>query len=145
VRSGLLTADANAWALDVTWGGSATSSGEPVVWGVLLRDGAGDIPWRADTTTSAENVVWGGACGGADCHDRPWSVDDHTVVWGTSNDGFTVVWGTEDGDTVVWGTEDGDTVVWGTSDNETVIWGTSGDDGMAGDPACEAADPAALI
>jgi hypothetical protein len=47
-------------------------------------------------------------------------------VYGTSDEGDTVVWGTSDEDTVVWGTSDEDTVVWGTScsdpDCEPVIW-----------------------
>jgi hypothetical protein len=48
-------------------------------------------------------------------------------VYGTSDEGDTVVWGTSDEDTVVWGTsDDEDTVVWGTScsdpDCEPVIW-----------------------
>jgi hypothetical protein len=76
------------------------------------------------------NVVWGPACGGLDCQ-TPWTGE----IWGTTDEGDTVVWGTADeGDTVVWGTTDeGDTVVWGTTDGEdTVVWGTS-----CTDPACE--------
>jgi serine protease AprX len=52
-----------------------------------------------------------------------------TVVWGTTSDGETVVWGTTDGETVVWGTNDGETVVWGTSCTdpscEPVVWNKS--------------------
>ena len=55
-----------------------------------------------------------------------------TIVWGTSHDGDTIVWGTNaghDGDTIVWGTTgDGDTIVWGTTtDGDTIVWGTIAD------------------
>ena len=74
------------------------------------------------------NVVWGPTCDGADCQ-MPWTGS----VYGTADEGDTVVWGTSDEDTVVWGTSDEDTVVWGTGDGEdTVVWGTSCDD-----PDCE--------
>jgi len=71
--------------------------------------------------TFAVNVVWGPACDGADCQ-MPWTGS----VYGTNDEGDTVVWGTSDEDTVVWGTSDEDTVVWGTScddpDCEPLIW-----------------------
>jgi serine protease AprX len=125
LRGGRLTADANAWAIDMTWGALATPGGQSVEWGVLCGD------WRCDSiagawrwgAVSALNVVWGPTCAGADC-DGPWTGN----VWDTSDEGDTVVWGTGDeGDTVVWGTTDvEDTVVWGTScsdpDCEPVIW-----------------------
>jgi serine protease AprX len=125
LRGGRVTAGANAWANDVTWGDLATPGGQSVEWGVLCGDWlcdsiAGAWRWGA---ASALNVVWGPTCGGADC-DGPWTGN----VWDTSDEGDTVVWGTGDeGDTVVWGTTDGeDTVVWGTScsdpDCEPVIW-----------------------
>ena len=132
VRGGRLRASANAWSTDVTWGASATPGGQSIEWGVLCAKGVCGWavgPWRLDLT-AAVNVVWGPTCGGADCQ-MAWTGS----VYGTNDEGDTVVWGTSDeGDTVVWGTTDeGDTVVWGTSDEgDTVVWGTS-----CSDPDCE--------
>ena len=129
VRGGRLTADANAWASGVAWGSSATPGGQSIEWGVVCGDDGCEpnSPWRLGTTF-AVNVVWGRTCDGADCQ-MPWTGS----VYGTADEGDTVVWGTTDEDTVVWGTSDEDTVVWGTSDGEdTVVWGTSCDD-----PDCE--------
>jgi hypothetical protein len=132
VRGGRLTANANAWTTDVTWGASATAGGQSIEWGVICADIACKSvsgPWRLGLSASV-NVVWGPTCGGADCQ-MAWTGS----VYGTSDEGDTVVWGTSDeGDTVVWGTSDeGDTVVWGTSDEgDTVVWGTS-----CSDPDCE--------
>ena len=141
VGGGRLTADANAWATDVTWGAATNGGGQTIEWGVTCvrscdRGNARWEPWRAvcldgtcdpGSTVVPKNVVWGSACGGADC----------SVVWtigAVNDDGDTVVWGTsDDDDTVVWGTsDDDDTVVWGTTDDDdTVVWGTS-----CSDPAC---------
>jgi serine protease AprX len=123
VRGGRLTSTVNAWATDVVWGSALTPGGESVEWGVQCASGTCDAtngPWRAATAT-AVNVVWGPTCGGEDCS-TTWTGE---AIWGTTDEGDTVVWGTaEEGDTVVWGTADeGDTVVWGTS---------------CTDPACEA-------
>ena len=126
VRGGRLTATVNAWATDVVWGAASTPGGENIEWGVLCASGVCDAtkgPWRAGTAP-AVNVVWGPACGGEDCS-TTWTGE---AIWGTSDEGDTVVWGTADeGDTVVWGTaDDGDTVVWGTSCSdpacESTIW-----------------------
>jgi subtilisin family serine protease len=122
-RNGVLTAAANAWSTDVTWGASVTSGGAAIVWG--MKDGE---PWQAAGPALSRNVVWGMLCGGADCVIQ-W--DAHTVSGASETDGDTVVWGTAEGegDTVVWGTSetDGDTVVWGTSCTDLscapVIWG----------------------
>jgi len=123
VRGGRLTAGANAWPDDVEWGSSATLGGQSIEWGVVCGDETceSNSPWRLGQAF-AVNVVWGPACAGADCHMR-WTGS----VYGTTEEGDTVVWGTTDEDTVVWGTSDGeDTVVWGTScsdpDCEPVIW-----------------------
>ena len=123
VRGGRLTADANAWASGVAWGSGATPGGQSIEWGVVCGDDSceSNSPWRLGATF-AVNVVWGPTCDGADCQ-MPWTGS----VYGTADDGDTVVWGTSDEDTVVWGTGDGeDTVVWGTScddpDCEPVIW-----------------------
>jgi len=139
-RNGVLSATANAWPSSVTWGDSATASGQRVTWGLIcvtLCDPGNQLtwsPWRTscvdllcsvlDTSNhSYRNVVWGAFCDGADCG-VPWTTG---AVSGTDADGETVVWGTSDGETVVWGTSDGETVVWGTSCGdascEPFIWG----------------------
>jgi serine protease AprX len=124
--------DAPAWSRHIIWGNQLVSGGR-------LTSGASawstSVLWGAAATATGQNVVWG-VWGTSDAGD--------TVVWGT-NGGDTVVWGTGGGDTVVWGTSDsGDTVVWGTSDTgDTVVWGTSdgGDTVVWGtsctDPSCE--------
>jgi serine protease AprX len=132
VRGGRLTAGANAWTTDVRWGATASGGGQSIQWGIVCGDRSCQTvlgPWRLGQS-AAVNVVWGPTCGGADCQ-MAWTGS----VYGTSDEGDTVVWGTSDeGDTVVWGTSDaGDTVVWGTSDEgDTVVWGTS-----CTDPDCE--------
>ena len=118
-----LTADATAWGTDVVWGSEETPAGQSVEWGIVCADATceSNTPWRLGEA-AAVNVVWGPTCDGADC-EMPWTGG----VYGTSDEGDTVVWGTSDEDTVVWGTsDDEDTVVWGTScsdpDCEPVIW-----------------------
>jgi serine protease AprX len=129
IAGGRLTADANAWSIDVTWGDTTTRGGEPVTWGVSCSSVSCDTTsgaWRWEDGSSP-NVVWGSQCGGADCH-TAWSARDLSAT--SDDDDDTVVWGTNDdeGDTVVWGTSDdeGDTVVWGTSCSDSscspVIW-----------------------
>jgi serine protease AprX len=135
VEGGELTADANAWPSNVTWGASYTPDGRAVSWGLRCNDAACSSTngrWRLENAPS-RNVVWGSICGGNNCS-VPWTFalvssasDGETVVWGTADDGETVVWGTTDGETVVWGTAEGETVVWGTSCSDPscapVIWG----------------------
>jgi serine protease AprX len=123
VRGGRLTADATAWGTDVVWGSTQTPAGQSVEWGIVCADSTceSNTPWRLGEA-AAVNVVWGPTCDGADC-EMAWTGS----VYGTSDEGDTVVWGTSDEDTVVWGTsDDEDTVVWGTScsdpDCEPVIW-----------------------
>jgi len=122
VRGGRLTADATAWGTDVIWGSQETPAGQSVEWGTVCADATceSNSPWRLGEAR-AVNVVWGPTCDGADC-EMPWTGG----VYGTSDEGDTVVWGTSDEDTVVWGTSDEDTVVWGTScsdpDCEPVLW-----------------------
>jgi len=133
---GRLTADANAWLSGTRWGALTSTSGQPIVWGVLddatamgdswgvicLSWNCGSVDWGS---IGSRDVVWGSLCGGGDCPSgTPWN--------GRDVDGSTVVWGTAEGDTVVWGTTEGDTVVWGTTDGDTVVWGTS-----YSDPSCE--------
>ena len=118
VSGGRLMADANAWAVDVSWGAATVPTGESVVWGTTCTaacDAAGGtpVPWSVDS--SGQNVVWGSACGGGDCQE-PWTIAaaiaDESVVWGTS---------------------DLESVVWGTDADESVVWGTG-----CNDPSCEA-------
>jgi Subtilase family len=130
VTGGWLTAGANAWTSDVTWGSTTTSDGQPIEFGLSCGSLACDDAPTAWTIQPAfRNVVWGSKCGNNDC-DGAWIIDvfvttvGDTVVWGTT-EGDTVVWGTTEGDTVVWGTTEGDTVVWGTTEGDTVVWGTA--------------------
>jgi serine protease AprX len=120
VTGGRLTPGANAGRSDVIWGSGTTPDGQPIEWGVTCLTNGCEDGGAAWMTGAYRNVVWGSRCGNENCHE-PWAIglfgttDEDTVVWGTSDDGDTVVWGTSDGDTVVWGTtDDGDTVVWGT-------------------------------
>jgi serine protease AprX len=103
IGGGLLSAPANAWHTDVTWGASATPEGERVAWGVACDTKAGDcdaVIWAlqcaadgscqtsAPGANRAQNVVWGTACGGADCHDVVWGATGRKqVVWATACDG----------------------------------------------------------
>jgi serine protease AprX len=161
IRGGRLSASANAWLPDVTWGAATRTSAENIQWGVICagtdcQNDPGAWPaWEtscADAMCStvtwsngpSQNVVWGLACGGSDCP-QTWTgdtglllfdaSDSDTVVWGTG-DSDTVVWGTGDSDTVVWGTNDADTVVWGTFDGDTVVWGTSDSDTVVWGTGC---------
>ena len=122
-KGGRLTADANAWSIDLTWG-ATTVNGSSVSWGVRCASedcSTTEGQWRIDNGYS-RNVVWGWRCGGSDCGE-PWTPD----VVNSTDGGETVVWGTDGGETVVWGTDDGETVVWGTScpapSCTPVIWG----------------------
>ena len=150
VAGGLLTASANAWPTNVTWGAALTKNGANVTWGVL-GDGT---PWKtscADSTCAAvkwgpgvsHNTVWGNTCSGADCQGA-WSLaaagtaltttsSDNIVVWGSSSDDGIVVWGSSSDDgIVVWGSSSDDgIVVWGSaSDESIVVWGSASDDGI---------------
>ena len=129
-KNGRLTANASAWATDVTWGSTEAPAGAANEWGVMCADETCSSTSGAWSPASPRrNVVWGTACGGDSCQ-SPWTL---AAISGAS-EGDTVVWGTvDDGDTVVWGTVgDGETVVWGTSDSgDTVVWGTS-----CSGPAC---------
>jgi len=128
---GRLTASANAWSTDVTWGDGLTPDGKRITWGVMCNllgcATATQQPWQTscgDLLCSAlygnllayPNIVWGNLCGGADCA-IPWSANGVTAT--NDSDADTVVWGTSDGD--------GDTVVWGTSCSDQscrpVLWG----------------------
>jgi serine protease AprX len=137
VNGGRLEANATAWQPGTTWGATASASGQRIAWGVICSancdDAAGTwdswgvrcvdpaclLPdWGGD---GSRDVVWGAQCDGSDCPiGAPWasggSVSGTTVVWGTTTDGDTVVWGTTDGDTVVWGTSCSDPSC------EPVIW-----------------------
>jgi serine protease AprX len=123
IHGGRLSADANAWSSDVIWGAPVTLDGRSVEWGVACSAAgciAAEGAWGWGVSLY-QNVVWGLTCGGGDCGTR-WA----TGVFGATDEGDTVVWGTTGEDTVVWGTADEDTVVWGTSCSdpscEPVIW-----------------------
>jgi serine protease AprX len=150
VTGGWLTADANAWSSDVTWGSSTTRDGLPIEFGLRCASAAcegGATAWTIDP--GFRNVVWGSNCGHSDC-DGPWIIDvftatvGDTVVWGTA-EGDTVVWGTTEGDTVVWGTTEGDTVVWGTTEGDTVVWGTTDGDTVVWGTSCSDATCVPII
>ena len=117
-RGGRLTPDANAWALEVTWGAGVNSAGDRIRWGLTCTTASCDDmfnnPWQtacedllctlwSGDAVQPTNVVWGGLCGGFDCP-LPWSASSVTATSDPEAD--TVVWGTSDteGDTVVWGT-----------------------------------------
>jgi len=112
IGGGQLSAAANAWRTDVTWGSGLTPEGQLVAWGTACASTPSTTPgtpcqavaWNTATTaatapaTASENVVWGAACGGADC-------DGPNVIWGTAPEGETVVWGTnalEESDHILW-------------------------------------------
>jgi serine protease AprX len=126
IANGTLTAGAEAWPSDVRWGASLTTAGQNIRWGLTCAADVCDgsqppIMWEntcsdADCQTvvwdrgRSTNVVWGTACGGNDC-EGSWSGPPGEspppggyAVWGTSDDGDTLVWGTNDEDTLVWGT-----------------------------------------
>ena len=112
--AGRLSADANAWSQDVTWGDAQAAGGQPAAWGVTDDGGL----WQMEIGLFP-NVVWGTACGGGDCSGL-W--DARTVSAVNERDADTVVWGTSD--------REGDTVVWGTSCTDQsctpVVWSGSG-------------------
>jgi serine protease AprX len=150
LTGGWLTASANAWSPDVTWGSTTTADGQPIEFGFScgsLTCDEGSTAWTIDP--GSRNVVWGSKCGNSDC-DGAWIIDvfittvGDTVVWGTA-EGDTVVWGTTEGDTVVWGTTDGDTVVWGTTEGDTVVWGTSDGDTVVWGTSCNDASCVPII
>ena len=131
VRGGRLTADANAWSTNVTWGAAPTAAGQHIDWGVICSTancvaGSGTPNrWGADLRQQhvqqrhlgrghSQNVVWGSTCGGADCS-GPWTIG----VTGyplSGTEGAAVVWGTTNGAAVVWGTSCSDPSC------EPVIW-----------------------
>ena len=132
VKGGRLTAGANAWSTDVTWGAPPTAAFRNIDWGVMCstancdagvqtgsRWGAAcsnstcsSVTWGDGTST---NVVWGSTCGGANCA-GPWTIGAAGYPPSGTSEGATVVWGTSDGDAVVWGTSCGDPSC------EPVIW-----------------------
>lgn len=117
ITGGSLTADANAWAIDVDWG-AATRGAGTIAWGVIY------VPqtytwstWGTSCTDplcnsvtwgspDAPNVVWGTRCGGADCPTSAHWPGGALMMWQPTA-ANTIVWGTSDGDS--------DTIVWGTS------------------------------
>jgi subtilisin family serine protease len=124
IAGGQLSAAANAWRTDVTWGSGQTSDGTPIVLGTIpgVETGpatAANFVWGAscgesDPSTAlgagCDNVVWGTACGGDDCApSTPLGANASArpgVRPSTSLGAGTIVWGTnvlDETDNVVWG------------------------------------------
>jgi serine protease AprX len=64
----------------------------------------------------AQSIIWGV------------SNDGDSIIWGTSVKGQAIIWGaTGDGDSIIWGTSvKGQAIIWGAaSDGDSIIWGTS--------------------
>lgn len=65
LRGGVITADANAWREDVTWGAATTPEGEGLTWGRIAdtdlpwggRDGDEMLEW-ADLELDAASAMW---------------------------------------------------------------------------------------
>ena len=103
VGGGRLQPTGSAWPTDVTWGATATRSGDHVTWGAVCAtadcrgslggspdlsgrriwgtacapaDGGGcaTVVWGARGST--DNIVWGATCGGADCNQVVWNACD---------------------------------------------------------------------
>jgi Subtilase family len=111
-------ADPTPWSGHVIWGNqlvsggalAASAWGTGVTWGaagaIAAPNGDGADEGDPSTALGATNIVWGTECGGQDCDN---------IVWGTTTDGDTIVWGTSG--------EDEDNIVWGTADAlEDVLW-----------------------
>jgi serine protease AprX len=124
ISGGQLTAEANAWSTNVTWGAAPVPFGPSVQWGVICTSGncAADGTWSP----------WGATCSSLTCSQVTWgSADSPDVVAGSAcggsgcqNGGSTAPLGVmTGGSTVVWG----NTVVWGSNYDpsaEPVIWGS---------------------
>ncbi len=67
VRGGQITAAANAWRQDVTWGDGKTGDGETIVWGTatdaaapwtVVRDGGNDLGAEMDLEEEVTLAAW---------------------------------------------------------------------------------------
>ena len=116
ISGGIITPDANAWALGLSWGAHTSSAGDNIVWGSSLDD---NIVWGSNN--GDDNIVWGS------------SLDDN-IVWGSSAID-NIVWGSNLDDNIVWGSDCGgldcDNIVWGSNGNDdNIVWGSSLDDNI---------------
>jgi serine protease AprX len=152
ISGGLLTPTANAWTTSVTWGDTATASGERIAWGTVCGASCENIVWGTTAACdpaidpTCENIVWGttSACNPVldpACENIVWgTTSDENIVWGTASnenivwgtdcggaDCQNIVWGTFDrSENIVWGTaERGENIVWGTTSRENIVWGTA--------------------
>jgi subtilisin family serine protease len=108
VAGGVLLPGANAWAVGTTWGAEATSTGQPIVWG-LKRDPS--VSW---STNADESIVW--SVNGADC--IVWSVNT-SIVWSV-NDDDAIVWSVNKDDSIVWSVNT--SIVWSVNDDDAIVW-----------------------
>jgi serine protease AprX len=126
VSGGVVLPDANAWQLGVTWGATATDSGDNIVWGSACTDSCDDIVWGSG---SGDNIVWGSASP----NDIVWGSSDgqnDNIVWGSDcggSDCDNIVWGSTGSDDIIWGSAmPTDNIVWGSAANaDDIVWGSA--------------------
>ena len=119
LSGGVISADANAWALNVVWGSASDAAGNNIVWGSRCASAECDnIVWGS--VRNGDNIVWGSAGG------------DENIVWGSARNGDNIVWGSAGGDeNIVWGSDcagaDCANIVWGaaSSEDENIVWGSA--------------------
>ena len=115
IRGGRLSAAANAWRRDVTWGSSQAPDGFPIVLGTANDGDGAAIGWSA--AGDSDNIVWGDECGGADC-DPAAARATNRRAWSAVRDGDGEPRAALQSNRIAWGTdvlEDSDLVVWGGS------------------------------
>src|SRR5205823_2092790 len=93
LAGGVVLPDANAWHADVTWGATASESGDNIVWGSGCGDSCDNTVWG--TISRGDNIVWG-------------SLSRDNIVWGSvarvdTNIGGGSEWGAGYWDNFVWG------------------------------------------
>jgi serine protease AprX len=112
---GQLLPGANAWRTDVVWGSPRTPDGLNVMWGA-------ECP-----AARCEDYVWGSAAAFGPRRESP--LDAASMVWGTSVDGNSIVWGSRDSENIVWGTDCGGAdcanIAWGATTDDNKVWGTA--------------------
>jgi hypothetical protein len=101
---------------NIVW---ATGDRRNIVWATADRR---NIVWA---TSLGENLVWGNDCGGEDCANQIWGLDENGRVWGTADATDNVVWTTADRRNIVWATADRRNIVWATGDRRNIVWATA--------------------
>jgi serine protease AprX len=101
---------------NIVW---ATGDRRNIVWATTDRR---NIVWA---TSLGENLVWGDDCGGDNCANRIWGLDENDRVWGTAAATDNVVWTTADRRNIVWATADRRNIVWATGDRRNIVWATA--------------------